>query len=147
MSENEHVCTQAALIQQIAKQVDEMIGNDREDNKLISKYITLSEMNVETNKELSKAVSDLSATVLGVSSTLEKMNLSIDEMNQEIKSTNIRMDKLENKLNISEDKSIIKVDTRDIIKKFFTKLFFPVSSISAIIYFIYKLIKNLIGGE
>lgn len=153
---DEHVCTQATLIQQMAKQIEGIMQNDREDNKILSEFIVISKMNVESNQELSKTMGDIVVT-------LNNMNLSLENMNQEIKNTNInfenlkseqgefkkfvreKFDNLEQKQIDSDDKSIIRLDTRVMVKKFFLKLFFPISSIGAIVFFVFDSIKKSMG--
>lgn len=97
----------------------------------------------EQAKEQSQALIDLKGTLIRINDNLDALNNEAnetkDEVKQtkdEVKQTNVRIDKLENKFYVSEDKS--KIDLRDVIKNVFLKVLFPIGCVSAILYEILK---------
>jgi len=133
-------------VDNLEDRVDDLDGIKEAITRLVVLQEEREKADIQRDKELKKqseALVSLQNTLIKINNNLDALNSEVKTANDKITRTNERVEKLEEKFYQAEEKN--KVDTRDILKGYFSNLFLkwviPIGATATLVAGILKLFK------
>lgn len=147
----EHNCTQNERlnriendIEKVERKVDKLFKEDNEQKIFVTKLEMSLQQVIQSNKNIEVYIKESQTTFQKINENLDKLNAKSEKTDTKLEEVSDKVDKLASELEKSDSKNIIKIDTRDWIKKIFNKIILPVGGIAGSIFAIYEIL-NLFG--
>ena len=140
----EHNCIQDGRLIRIEGKVDKLFKEDNEQKVFITKLEMSLQQVIKLNENIENYIRESQITFQKINNNLDKLNTKSEKTDTKLEEVSDKVDKLASELEKSDSKNIIKIDTRDWIKKIFNKIILPVGGIAGSIFAIYEIL-NLLG--